>query len=364
MDKYITIRRPKVSEDFLCNKKILEVVQNTVNTNGTLCIYGDSGVGKTWLVNTILKGISKFEVTAETLKDLERVENSVAHVVFDDFELDKELVEKIKGGHRFSKGALLIVARSNAKIDFCPGLHFEKPDIALMVKIGLKHRPKESIPRLTKLAIGANGNIRTFLYSIDFSGVHDIFKAPKDFVADILSGKDDPRKLIGSVVCEHGYVWGVVHDNYPDAPNVNYAKVAECMSQADLIDSYIYEGNWELLPFFCLVSTVEPAIEMNGELAKADLRPGSAWTKFGNQRMRKNKLVDVKNRTRHHIDAESLKLIMLKCKKNPEQAVELFRAYNLRPPDVDFINHLALKDKLSASQIQALKKRVSCLATS
>jgi hypothetical protein len=364
MDKFVTISRPKVSEDFLCDKTVLRVVQNIVATNDTVCIYGDSGVGKTWLVNHVLRGLSRFDVTAETLKDLERVENSVAHVVVDDFELDKELLEKLKGGHRLSKGALLFVARSVAKIDFCNCVHFEKPDVGLMVKIGLKHKPKEPIPRLTKLAIGANGNIRTFLYSIDFSGVHDIFRAPKDFVADLLCGTEDPRKLIGSVVCEHGYVWGVIHDNYPDAPNVNYARVAECMSQSELIDSYIYEGNWELLPFFCLVSTIEPAIEIGHVLTKSKLRPGSAWTKFGNQRMRKNKLVDVKNRTRHQIDVDSLHLIMLKCKKNPEQAAEIFRAYNLRPPDVDFINHLALKDKLSASQIQALKKRVSCLATS
>ena len=364
MDRYITIHKPKVSEDFLCNKTILETVTRIVATNDTVCIYGDSGVGKTWLVNKVLRGLSRFDLTSETLKDLERVENSVAHIVVDNFDLDKELLEKIKKGHRFSKGSFLIVTQNISKVDFCNCVHFERPDVSLMVKIGLKHKPKEPIPRLTKLAIAAGGNIRIFLYSIDFDDFHDVFKTPKDFVADLVCGPENPLKYLGSVISEHGYVWGVIHDNYVDAPDVNYAKVAECMSQSEIIDSHIYDGNWELLPFFCTVSTIEPAIEIGHVLTRNKLRPGSAWTKFGNQKMRQNKLNDIKNRTKHHIDSESLQFIMSVCRKNPERIQELFKMYHLKPPDIDFINHLALKDKLSPSQIQAMKKKVSCLAIS
>jgi energy-coupling factor transporter ATP-binding protein EcfA2 len=205
MDRFIINKRPKVSEDFLCNKTVLECVTSAVSKNETVCIYGDSGVGKTWLVNYILKGLSRFDVTSETIKDLERVENSVAHIVVDDFELDKELVEKIKVGHKLSKGSLLFITQNASKFDFCPCICFDHPDVSLMVKIALKYRPKESIPKLTKLAIASHGNIRTFLYSIDFDDAYDIFKSPKDFVTDLIcDSNEDPRKYIGSVIPEHG----------------------------------------------------------------------------------------------------------------------------------------------------------------
>jgi len=364
MDRFITITRPKVSEQFLCNQSILETVKQIVVTNGTACLYGDSGVGKTWLINYILMGLSRFDLTTENIKDLDRVENSVAHVVIDDFELDKDLIEKIKSGHRFSKGSLLIVARGTTKLEFCNCVHFRHPDVSLMVKIGLKQRPKEPVPRLTALALAARGNIRTFLYSIDFKESHDLFRTPKDFVSDLVcAGGANPIKYLGTAVSEHGYVWGVIHDNYIDVPNINFVKVAECMSQAELLDNHIYNGNWDLLPHFCTVSTIEPALEIGHQLKRDKLRPGSAWTKFGNHKMRHNKLIDIRNRTSHCADAERLQLIMLHCKKTPDRAIELFKSYGLRPPDVDFINHIALTDKLSASQTQAMKKRVACLAT-
>ena len=367
MDRFVTITQPKVSEQFLCNQVLLETVQKVVKTNGTVCLHGDYGVGKSWLVNYVLRGLSRFDLTTENIKDLERVENSVAHVVIDDIDIDKDVIEKIKSGHRLSKGSLIIVMHVATKMDFCTCVYFKHPDVALMVKIGLKHNPRESVPRLTTLAIAARGNIRTFLYSIDFKESHDLFRTPKDFVSDLVcdtTSSDNPIKYLGSVISEHGYVWGVIHDNYIDVPGINFVKVAECMSQAELLDNHIYNGNWDLLPHFCTVSTIEPALEIGHQLKRDKLRPGSAWTKFGNHKMRLNKLIDIRNRTRYNIDAESLRLVMLHCKKSPDRILELFKIYNLKPPDIDFINHLALMDKLSASQIQALKKKAVCPSTS
>ena len=364
MDKFVTFIMPKVYEEFLCNKVLFDTVTKSVEANETLCIWGDSGVGKTHFVNYILREHSRFDVTLDTIKDIERVENSTAAVVIDDFEIDKDFIEKIKSGHRFSKGTLLIICRTNSKFDFCKSVKFEHPDVALMVKIALKIRPKEPIPRLTSLAIAARGNIRTFLYSIDFKESRDLFRTPKDFVSDLLCGSENPLNHLGSTISEHGYIWGVIHDNYVDAPNVDFLKISECMSQAEIMDSYIYNGNWDLLPFFCLVSTIEPALEIGHSLKREKIRPGSAWTKFGNHKMRQNKLIDIHNRTANSIDTDALKLIILHCRKTPDRAVEIFKSYGLRPPDIDFINHLFLTDKLSTTQIQLLKKRVSCLATS
>jgi len=130
------------------------------------------------------------------------------------------------------------------------------------------------------------------------------------------------------------------------------------MSLADIMDLHIYNGNWDALPFFCTTSTIVPALDINHGLDRTALRPGSAWTKFGNHKMRANKLADIRNRTAHHLDSEGLRLIMLKCKKEPDKVRDLFKVYGLVASDVDFINHLAMKDKLSLRENQALKKLV------
>ncbi len=362
MNRFVTIKKPKELAQLICDRAILEKIQKTVENCETLCLYGDSGVGKTFLVDHVLKGRHRFDLLPETFKDLERVENSSAHIVVDDIELDKEFLEKLKLGHKFSKGSLILIARTPGKIEGPEKLLMGHPDLADIVKIGLRQRPKETVARLSTLARACNGNIRTFLYSLDFSASRDIFKTPKDFVSDLLCpSSDNPRNYLGQVVSEHGYVWGVVHDNYVDAPGADFVKIAECMSVAEILDTHIYDGNWEILPFFCLVSTVIPAIEVNQCLDKTLIRPGSAWTKYGNYKMRRNKLNQIQARVPQNLDVDSIKLLVRYCKLKSPLAVPLLKSYSIKPPDIDVINHLVLSDKLTQKEIQNLKK---ALATS
>jgi len=356
MDRFVTVHTKK-TDHILCNPGLFETLRGILATGDTVCLYGDSGVGKSHMVNVLLEGHSRFDLIDETVRDLERLENSTAHVVCEDLDLlDRD---RIKAGRKYSKGALIIITRSIAKVDFCNCLHLGHPDIGLMVKIGLRNRPKESIARLTTLAREAGGNIRTFLYSIDFSDSRDMFRTPKDFVGDLLCpSKEDPRTHLGHIISEHGYVWGVVHDNYVDAPGVDTVRVSECMSLADLIDLHIYNGNWDALPFFCTVSTVVPALEINHGLVRSKLRPGSAWTKFGNLKMRANKLANIRGRTVHSLDLEGIRLVIQLARKEPQRARALFQSYGLVASDVDFMNHLALGAKLALKETHALKKLV------
>ena len=351
--------RPKKLDAFLCDTKLLESLRNIVATNETVCLYGDSGVGKSWLVDRALDGLSRFDLTDESVRDLDRLENSVAHVVVEDLDLVDR--DRIKSGKRYSKGSLIIVTRNISKVDFCNCLHVDHPDIGLMVKIGLKNRPRESIARLTSLARLARGNLRTFLFSIDFSDARDLFRTPKDFIADLLCpSNDDPATYLCEALPEHGCVWGIVHDNYVDAPGVDTVHVSECMSLADVLDLHVYNGNWDVLPFFCTVSTIIPALNIQHRLERSKLRPGSAWTKFRNQKMRLNKFGDISRRTRYGLDADGLQVVMTLAKKNPERARSLFQTYGLVPSDIDFINHLALgaTPKPTLKETQALKRLV------
>jgi hypothetical protein len=158
------------------------------------------------------------------------------------------------------------------------------------------------------------------------------------------------------VISEHGYVWGVVHDNYVDAPCADFVKIADCMSTAEILDTHIYNGNWDILPFFCLMSTVVPAIEINQVLDRSLIRPGSAWTKYGNYKMRRNKLNTIQSRVPQSLDLDTIKLLVRYCKLKSPSAVPLLKSYNIKPPDIDVINHLVLVDKLTQKEIQNLKK--------
>ena len=128
------------------------------------------------------------------------------------------------------------------------------------------------------------------------------------------------------------------------------------MSVAEILDTHIYNGNWEILPFFCLMSTVVPAIEVNQCLDKSLIRPGSAWTKYGNYKMRRNKLNQIQSRVPQDLDIDSIKLLVRYCKLGSPLAVPLLKSYNIKPPDIDVINHLVLLDKLTQKEIQNLKK--------
>jgi hypothetical protein len=130
------------------------------------------------------------------------------------------------------------------------------------------------------------------------------------------------------------------------------------MSQSDILDSIIYNGAWELIPLFSLVSTVIPAIDIDHRLKRATMRPGSAWTKFGNYRMRSIKYRNISNRTHNVVDHDSLGLIRLLAQKNLSRAVEVMKSYSFEPQDIDIMNHLTFAPKMKAREIQNLKKKL------
>jgi hypothetical protein len=57
------------------------------------------------------------------------------------------------------------------------------------------------------------------------------------------------------------------------------------LSTADVIESYVYAGNWEFLPYFNFWGCIMPSIEIGHSLGDT-LRPGETWTKYQNMCMR------------------------------------------------------------------------------
>jgi hypothetical protein len=160
----------------------------------------------------------------------------------------------------------------------------------------------------------------------------------------------------GKTIHEHGYTWDIVHENYTDSENADLVFVTECMSQADVLDTEIYKGNWDLIPFFSSISTVAPALQINHSLDRSKIRSGSAWTKFGNYKMRHMKYVSMSNRCQYKVDVDSLMLLKLYCQCDREKALDICKEYKIGSSDMDVINHLALLNKLKPKELQSIKK--------
>jgi hypothetical protein len=160
----------------------------------------------------------------------------------------------------------------------------------------------------------------------------------------------------GKAIMEHGYTWDIVHENYPDSPNTDLVFLSECMSQADVLDNEIYKGNWNLIPLFSTVSTIIPARQINHSLNRSTIRSGSAWTKFGNFKMRDMKYRSISSRHIYKLDVDTLMLIKLYCQTDKEKALEVCKEYKLTSSDMDVINHLAVLNKLKAKDLQFIKK--------
>jgi hypothetical protein len=185
-----------------------------------------------------------------------------------------------------------------------------------------------------------------------------LFKTPKDILYDLLckDGDLDPKDFLGEIIVEHGYSWGIVHENYPDANTDDFADIAECMSIADVKDVEIYNG-YSQMAMFSLVGIVIPAISINHSLIREKMRPGSSWTKFNNYKMRQRQYQSMSNRiNQSKIDIDSLMVISTYCKHDQERAIEIMKSYGFQSSDMDVMNHICLTNKIKPRVLQNIKK--------
>ena len=122
------------------------------------------------------------------------------------------------------------------------------------------------------------------------SDARDDFQSPRDFVVSILQRNSNvnPVDYLGHPIQEPGNVSSIIHENYVDSKG-RLDVISESLSWADVIETRIYEGEWDLLSYFNLSGCIVPAREINHTLG-TNLRPGSTWTKYQNMCMREKKI--------------------------------------------------------------------------
>lgn len=359
MDAFVTIhKQKKVGTISLHDREIKEITSLLENgTNVFLC--GAAGVGKTYILNKILDESNSIELYDEVLqkKDLflSTIKNSNMYAYIDDYESDtayKSIVETVCNGGHITKKPLLVTSKNvhmlpNFKLVFVPK---RKPETIQWLN---KNHPRSKIA-----SEQCKGNIGNYFSYLEFSDDKDIFKSPKEIIEDLLCvpGTID----INETIHEHGHVWGSVHENYLGTDTDHYDKIMDSLVHADLYDTELYKGEWDLMPYFVLNAIKIPKIYMKNLLEKDAIRPGSAWTKYGNQKMREQKIRSIQIRSHTNMKHHEFMLLREYAQKGD---VSMFSEYNLTPQDFDVMNHLGLHNKLKQREVTKIKKLIKDVCT-
>jgi len=243
----------------------------------------------------------------------------------DDFESLKDFVgiRELTGSP--SRAQMFITARSPVKLSF-PVLNHEYPipTPEKIIKIINFLKPVTDEKRLRKLAEEAKGSVRYVLQGLEFnSDQRDFFQEPrKDLEVLFCKGASGQKPTF---IHEHGFSWAVVQENYPDG-NLSLdqiAELAENMTDVDIIDEKMYrEQSWYILPYFVSLAIFKPALLVQKTLKK--LRPGSLWTKFQNECMKRKKIEALKRKYKG-IEPEYLSLYSLLLTEADHQDISFMK---------------------------------------
>lgn len=355
MDSFIKIvpqkKQVQIATTTIHTKQI-ELIRRFIREGKNVFICGAIGVGKTYVLQAVLRDLNHVELQSEHLKSkslfLPFIKPSTKHVFIEDYDpIFKPIIEQVSDGNKISRGSLLVTT-----INMCMYPNFETVFIP-------KHKP-EVIMTLTDkndhmvydAAVKCQGNIRNFFSYMEGYDTMDDFKTPKEFIADVLS---DPSPIkIHDSISEHGHIWDIFQENYLNSRGVNIIRASNAFSDADMYDTYIYSsGNWNLMPYFVLHALTIPKSGLGEPLDKDKIRPGSCWTKHGNYKMRKQKYDEISKKSRMGLGVEEMCLL-----KNYAEKGDLspLISYGITSQDFDVINHLAVGNSLKSREVTRVKK--------
>jgi len=351
MDRVVTSIRQKETDEIIGRELYIKNIQSLVSNCTSFCVYGPVGVGKSFLLKHALQDFKYIELTHEMSKNIDRIKGTRIHVIVEEMDVSEPL----------TRGSTILVSEAMTENFEC--MKIEPLSFQNLVTLGTKKFPGTSLEKVKECAKNSNGDIRSFLFSLDsFTHMRDLFKTPKEFVYDLVctDGTLSPSDYIGSIVTEHGYSWGIIHENYMDAPGVDIAKIADMMSYADIKDEEMYSGGHTQGSIFSMFGIVLPAMEINHSLNRNAMRPGSAWTKFNNYKMRHRKYHELYIRS--GIDVDSLAVISEYCKQSPNDVLPLLQSYKLESPDIDLMNHISILNKVKPRILQNIKNKLKLLS--
>lgn len=353
MDSFVkVIEKPETKVVKTIHTKQIDLIRRYIDEKKNVFICGPSGVGKTFILQTVLEGLTCVELRTEHMKSkspfLPFIKPSKKHVFIDEYEpIFKSVIEQVSDGDKVSRGSLIVTSTN-----ICMYPNFEtviiprhKPEVLMTLTAETGHD-------VYAAAVRSLGNIRNFFTYMEGYDEMDNFKTPKEFITELLTSPHSTD--IRDAVPEHGNMFGIFQENYLDSRGVDAAKVSMSFSDADFYDNRIYlGGDWSLMPYFVLHALTIPKTYLGEPLVKEKIRPGSCWTKYGNYKMRKQKYDEIRKKSGMSLGLGELCLL-----KNYAEKGDLSKLieYGITPQDFDVINHIALGNGLKSRDVTKVKK--------
>jgi hypothetical protein len=347
MDRFIKIvPQKKNTSNGTIHVEALERVTRLLSEHKNIFVCGPTGVGKTHLLRNVIDTLPCIEIQAKTT--VEYLEETCVPVVIEDYDAEpllyKNLIDHVVE-HGTINGRSTIVTSISAYMlpnfvtVFIPPLTCEQ---LLTINSG---------PGSAEAASKAKGSVRNFLHYMEKYDHIDTFKTSKEYVRDILC-TPEPFPWLDTLP-EHGHICDTLQENYPDSKGADIVRIASSLSEADALDTKVYNGHWALLPYYVHSGIRTPKAYMGNTLDPDKVRTGSAWTKFGNFKMRFKKYNEIRRKSQNRLGVEEMCLL--------KRYAELGRydrllEYDLTPQDFDVMNHLASTTKLKQKDVTNVKK--------
>jgi len=109
------------------------------------------------------------------------------------------------------------------------------------------------------------------------------------------------------------------------------------------------------MPYYIASGMAVPKYNIGEPMKSENIQPGSTWTKYGNFKMRHNKLKGIQARHTTKLGLDELSLLR---KYAISGILDPLIEYKLTPLDFDIMNHLAVGNKLKATEVAKVKKKM------
>ena len=341
--------------DISIHDEEITLLKKYIESGKNVFLCGSSGYGKSFIINQVFDECNSIEIWDDPLqkKDIfmDTIKDSNMYTYIEDYEIDsykyKYIIEDVSNGKSISKKPLVVTSKS---------VHFIDNFTTVIIP---RAKPEEIMklkPNHVNSLLAANkclGNIYNFFSYLDFPYDKDIFKAPRDQIVDILCNGHDIN--ICDTFIEHGHMWSLIQENYIDCVTDNIEKITQSLSLADLYDSELYKGDWDIMPLFVLNTIKIPRKYFTKKMSPENIRPGRFWTKFGNQKMREQKIRSIQVRSMSNFKHHEFMLFRKYAQKGD---VSKLIEYNLIPQDFDVMNHLTIQNKHKQREVTKIKKMI------
>ena len=349
MDAFVKITPQKKEARTTLHDNEISLLRQYVNAGKNVFICGPTGSGKTFIVESVLNDSNSIELNMDMLQKKNNIFTEThAHLFIDGYEQSihpyKQFVDKISDG---GKGALIVTSTEVHML----------PNFELIV---IPRRSPDAIASLAPdnpgghhAAVKCQGNIQNFFDYLAYSDTKDIFKTSKEIVIDILCTPGNYN--FSQTIHEHGHMCDVIHGNYLSSKGSDIPNIMESLSIADTYDIAMYKGNWEYMPYYIASGIATPKYHLGAELQPEVIRAGSGWTKYGNYKMRLQKLKNIQCNHSTPLGVDELALIRQYAAAG---IMEPLIEYKLAPSDFDVMNHLALGNKMKPNEVMRVKKKM------